>query len=230
MIKVIGFDLDETLWDVDPVLLRAQGILNDWLKARVPNLVNDAVTLQALREKLLEQDPGLVHRLTEFRQRMIELTMMNSGVPTKEAKQLAASAMEVFLVARNEITFYEGALAAITHLAGKYALGALTNGNADIHRLGLGEHFSFAFSAEDVGASKPAPDLFHAALEHTGCQPDEMIFVGDDPVRDVDAANQVGLHTIWFKNRKLYPGETEPTATIQHLRDLPDAVSHIEHS
>ena len=98
--------------------------------------------------------------------------------------------MEIFLTARNEVEFFEGALDTLRNIAQSFQLGAITNGNADIYRLGLNDCFSFAFSAEQVGAPKPAPDLFHAALAHTGCEPAQMVYVGDDPVKDVDAANE----------------------------------------
>ena len=227
-VKVIAFDLDDTLWDVDPVIHRAEKKLNGWFKAEVPDLAYDSRAMRDFQDEVLTQHPNIGHSPTEFRWRLIELAMLKSGISATEATALTEEAMEVFLTARNEITFYDGALEIITHLVGKYRVGALTNGNADIHRLGLGGHFSFAFSAEDVGARKPAPDIFHAALEHTGCLPEEMIYVGDDPVNDVDAANQVGLHTIWFKNKKVGPGKTVPDVTIDRLPDLPAAIDQIE--
>ena len=63
-------------------------------------------------------------------------------------------------------------------LARRHRLGALTNGNADIARLGLDRFFRFAFSAADVGAAKPAPEMFRAALLHTS-----VMAAPDDPCR-----------------------------------------------
>ena len=50
-------------------------------------------------------------------------------------------------------------------LAQRYTLGALTNGNADIYKTDAAQYFDFAFSAEDMGASKPHPAMFQAALK-----------------------------------------------------------------
>ena len=36
MIRVIAFDLDDTLWNVHPVIRRAESILADWLEKEVP--------------------------------------------------------------------------------------------------------------------------------------------------------------------------------------------------
>ena len=180
------------------------------------------------REQVLAADPGVSHQLTELRRRVIETALRSSGLNTNTARETAGNAMDVFLTARNEVEFFDGALDAIREVAALYQLGALTNGNADITRLGLSEHFSFAFSAEEVGAPKPAPDLFHRALAHTGVQPEEMVYVGDDPIKDVDTANRVGLHTIWVANdARPGPGETEPDQVISDIRELPEAIAAI---
>ena len=227
MIRVIAFDLDDTLWDIFPVITRAESILADWLEKEVPGYRYEPSTLIPIRKKLLSEDPTLSHRLTAFRQRLIETSLI-SHLDEKRAASHAEGAMEIFLAARNEVEFYEGALDTLRDVARTFQLGTITNGNADIHRLGLNEYFSFTFSAEEVGAPKPAPDLFHAALAHTGCEPAQMVYVGDDPIKDVDAANEVGLHTIWMRSKsKPIEGESHPDETIEDIRALPEAIRKI---
>ena len=72
---------------------------------------------------------------------------------------VSLKAIEVFLTERNNITFFDGVVPTLQHLSQRYKLGALSNGNADINRLGLDAYFSFAYSAEQVGAAKPEPHL-----------------------------------------------------------------------
>ena len=227
MIRVVAFDLDDTLWHVDPVIIRAEKILNTWFGERVPAFNYDMRNMGPFREQVLAEAPMLTGRLTEFRSRVIEAALMHHGVDN--AQELTAEAMEVFLTARNEIEFFEGALECIQSIANDYVLGALTNGNADINRLGLSGYFSFAFSAEEVGAPKPAPDLFNHALAHTQVDPSEMVYIGDDRIKDVDAAKAVGIKTIWLRNeRRAGPGTTEPDVTIDDIRQLPTAIAEIE--
>ena len=229
MIKVIAFDLDDTLWPLYPVIKHAEEKLDNWLKAAVPGLAYDVQSMRSFRDQVIARDASLAHRLTELRRQVIECAMLSSDLPQKQAHHLSHTAMEVFLAARCEVEFFEGTLEMIAGIATSYQLGALTNGNADIHRLGLGHHFSFAFSAETVGAPKPAPDLFHAALEHTGARPSEMVYVGDDPIKDIDSANTLGLHTIWLKNRQRPgPGATTPDRTIDAITELPDAIRSLD--
>ncbi|MBT5154115.1 MAG: HAD family hydrolase [Gammaproteobacteria bacterium] len=224
MIRVIAFDLDDTLWNVAPVIKRAESILADWLEKEVTGYSYEPSKLMPIRERLLSDDPSLGHRLTAFRQQLIKASLV-THIDEQSAASHAERAMEIFLAARNEVEFFEGALDTLRDIARSFQLGAITNGNADIHRLGLTDCFSFAFSAEQVGAPKPAPDLFHAALAHTGCEPAEMVYVGDDPIKDVDAANKVGLHTIWMRSKgRLIESETHPNETIDDIRALPDAI------
>jgi putative hydrolase of the HAD superfamily len=226
MIRVIAFDLDDTLWHVDPVIRRAEGVLKAWLEDRVSGFVYDRQQIGGYRHAVVEEQPELVGRMTDFRRAVLDRALAAHGVAVSPRAEILDEAIEVFLTARNEIEFFEGVLETIATLAEDFTLGALSNGNADIHRLGLAGHFSFAFSAEDVGSPKPAPDLFHAALDHIGCKPEEMVYVGDDPVKDVDASNAVGIHSIWLQNTlRPGPGETSPDAVIEDIRQLPQVMA-----
>lgn len=228
MIEVIAFDLDDTLWAVRPIIINAENRLNAWLKENAPGLKYDVVGMRELRHTLLNEEPDLVNKISEFRRRIIERALQMSEIELSEARDLSHQAMDVFLAARNEIEFYDGAMDAIIRLSSQFTLGALTNGNADITRLGLADYFSFAFSAEEVGAPKPAHNLFDKALAHTGTTPHQMVYVGDDPVLDVDSANARGLHTIWVKHQeKDKTGETTPDESIDHIRHLPEAIDRL---
>ncbi|MDH5737120.1 MAG: HAD-IA family hydrolase [Gammaproteobacteria bacterium] len=228
-IKVIAFDLDDTLWEMRPLLLKAEERLNEFLGRAFPRLRYDVVSMRELRHELLAEKPELAHRITAFRQCLIQKAMIKSAMTEAQAQSGAQQAMSVFLDARHDVRFFDDVIATLRQLSDHYLLGSLTNGNADIRRLGLEDLFSFSFSAEEVGARKPAPDLFHKALAHTGVNAKEMVYVGDDPVQDVAAANQAGLFSVWV-NRAGDPPvpESEPHAIISCLGELPEAVEGIE--
>lgn len=222
MIEVIGFDLDDTLWAVTPVIIRAEKLLNAWLVETAPDLKYDVVSMRELRHEILEKQPSLARKITELRRQIIVRALVNSHVA--QAEEIADQAIEVFLAARNQVEFFDGALEVLNRLDATHRLGALSNGNADIHRLGLSHLFDFAFSAEDVGAAKPDPALFERALSHTGVDPHRMVYVGDDPLLDVDAAKQVGLKTVWLDHGKKPVGISQPDITIFNIRELPGAI------
>ena len=222
MIEVIGFDLDDTLWAVTPVIIRAEKLLNAWLVETAPDLKYDVVSMRELRHEILEKQPSLARKITELRRQIIVRALVNSHVA--QAEEIADQAIEVFLAARNQVEFFDGALEVLNRLDATHRLGALSNGNADIHRLGLSHLFDFAFSAEDVGAAKPDPALFERALSHTDVDPHRMVYVGNDPLLDVDAAKQVGLKTVWLDHGKKPVGISQPDITIFNIRELPGAI------
>lgn len=227
-IKVLAFDLDDTLWDMVPTLLRAERHLHDWLRANCPRNRFDMVAMRDVRAEVLEQDPDLAHRISDLRKRVIELALQRSGYDEAEARELAKRAFETFLEARNDVFFFDDAVATVAALARDYTLGTLTNGNSDIERLGLAGYFAFSFTAEQVGRPKPAPDLFQAALAHTGVRPAEMAYVGDHPEQDIAAAHRAGLRTVWVNIKaREYSGEVRPDAEVRQLRELPAAVERL---
>jgi putative hydrolase of the HAD superfamily len=130
----------------------------------------------------------------------------------------------VFHDARNRVTFFPGALEVLETLADSYTLGALSNGNADLKRIGIRELFGFHHSAESIGRRKPDPDMFQAALLSAGVRPEQALHVGDHPVEDVDAARQHGFHAVWANLIDLrWPGDLDkPEHHIHHLRELTD--------
>ena len=107
MIRIIGFDLDDTLWDVGPVIFRAENTLNEWLSREVPQLMFDVAGMHGLREQVLEEKPALIKQITELRRSVIERAMHLSKIETPKARLLSHNAIEVFLQARNQIDLFD---------------------------------------------------------------------------------------------------------------------------
>lgn len=230
MLKVITFDLDNTLWDVDPALRRAEERQRHWLLEHRPGAI-DRVShddLWELKKQLWRAHPELAHNVTAMRKLLLRELQERAGYSAALAAAGAEAAFAEFLAERQRVTLYSQALTVLEILAGRYRLGALTNGNADVYKTDAGEYFDFAFLAEDVGASKPAPDMFHAALELTGVSPHEVLHVGDSPEHDVLGALNVGMRAIWVNARGApWSHDARPDATIQDLSELPAAIDGI---
>lgn len=230
-IRLITFDLDNTLWDVGKVIRHAETAMNAWLDERVPEYrrLLDRSALLALREAVIREQPGIGHDVSALREEILYRGMRRLGMSEAAARVEAAAAFATFFEARQQVVFFEHALESLAELSRDYPLAALTNGNANVARIGLDRYFRFALSAADVKASKPAPDIFHAALSAAGVRPGEAIHVGDNPVDDIQGAAGVGMHTIWVR---LLPSaadwaDTPSSAVVEHLRDLPAAVRRI---
>ncbi len=231
MIRVITFDLDDTLWDVTPTLLRAEAAQNAWLAEHRSRVIEafDAAEMRRLRMRTFELHPELKHHISNLRRQALYDIQLHCGYSEEVSRQGAEEAFEEFLRVRHQVQPYERALEVLERLSERYVLGALTNGNADIFKVDIGEYFDFAFSAEQIGASKPLPDMFQASMKESGARSHEMVHVGDHPEHDVAGAQAVGMHTVWANyNGAAWTGETPADEEVRDLAELPEAVSRIE--
>ncbi len=229
-VSVITFDLDNTLWDVEPALLRAEQAQQDWLLEHRPGAAEafDHEALFEFKKSVWKRHPHLVHHVSQMRIQMLYELQVVAGYSDGEARSGAQAAFDVFLDQRQRVELYADALDVLEQLAGRYTLGALTNGNADIYKTDAAEYFDFAFLAEDIGASKPHPDMFEAALRQSGVPADRIVHVGDDPDHDVRGAQEVGMHTVWINLKgKAWPGGARADEEIDNLQRLPQAIGRI---
>lgn len=228
MIEVVTFDLDNTLWETDTVIRRAETAMRDWLFERVPGAAEwlDGDALARLRDAVARQRPDLLHDVTRLRKEMLRRALVGCGMVEADAVGYANAAFDVFATARHQVSYYEGALETLGALATRYRLGALTNGNASFERLGLDRYFSFGFTAADVGASKPHPAMFEAALRRTGVAARAAAHVGDHPVHDVEGARAVGMRAIWV-NHDGRGATVDAHATVTALPQLPDVLRRL---
>jgi len=198
-IKAITFDLDYTLWDLEGVLHRAEQRQHDFLAEHCPEVAQrySRSELHALRLRLYEERPELRHNVTELRKAVLRSVVESCGYPA----ELAEAAFHVFLDARHEVTLFDDVEPLLSRLHGRYVLGVITNGNAEVKRLPVGRYFDFALSPADVGAAKPARVIFEAACSRAGVEPEEALHVGDEPEADVVGPAGHGMLPVWL-NRK----------------------------
>ncbi|WP_267269101.1 HAD family hydrolase [Pseudomonas protegens] len=222
-IKLITFDLDDTLWDTAPVIVSAEATLRQWLTEHAPNLGGVPVEhLWAIRERVLQDEPTLKYRISALRRRVLFHALQEAGYEHSQASQLADQSFEVFLHARHQLDIFPEVQPTLEALANHFALGVVTNGNADVRRLGLADYFKFALCAEDIGIAKPDARLFHEALQRGGATAETAVHIGDHPGDDIAGAQQAGLRAIWFNPAgKAWEAERAPDAEIRSLKELP---------
>jgi putative hydrolase of the HAD superfamily len=100
-------------------------------------------------------------------------------------------------------------------------LVSLTNGNAQLEQTPLRGLFHHSLTAGAVGAAKPDPALFHAALVLAQAAPHEALHLGDDPHLDVAAAEAVGIGGVWINRAGAVWPEDLPAPRFE-ARDLID--------
>jgi len=223
-VRAVAFDLDNTLWDVEPVLARAEARLLEWLRLNCPRIPEQLslADMRAAREELARAEPHNAHDVTYLRLTALERHARECGY----GAEVAARAFEVFLAARCEVTLYPDVPAALARLARRLPLATLSNGNADLARIGLAAHFVRSLNARQIGAAKPDPRCFARLGAELALPAEAIAYVGDDPFLDVAAARAAGLASVWVNRRgHEWPAEL-PGAdlTVADLGELAEAL------
>lgn len=65
-----------------------------------------------------------------------------------------------------------------------------------LDNLGLRAVFDHWISSEAARSCKPDPGIFRQALTLAGCRPDEVLFVGDSRVHDIQGARAIGIESV----------------------------------
>ena len=178
-----------------------------------------------MREQVMRTRPELKHNLSAIRREAIRLALYR----TKENPLLAEAAFEVFFAARHEVTLFEDALLALEFLSSRYPLVALSNGNADVARIGLGHFFQASVSAQAFGVGKPDARIFHAAASAVDVQPEQVLHIGDDAALDVLGGLNAGMQTAWVNRADhLWIHDLTPHETVINLTELCDLFMHQE--
>jgi len=226
-IKALTLDLDDTLWPVWPAIQRAESRLHAWLAQHASATARrfDVNALRELREAVGAEHPEWGHDFTRMRRESLVRALTLAG----DDAALAAPAFDVFFAARNRVELFDDALPALEALARRWPIVALTNGNADLHSIGLARYFTATVSAREFGVGKPDPRIFHEACRRAGALPHEVLHIGDDWALDVAGAHGAGLRSAWLRREGdvMTPVNSQARADFV-ARDLHELVAWLE--
>jgi putative hydrolase of the HAD superfamily len=221
-IRAITLDLDNTLWDIDPVIRRAEATLWAWLTdnyPRIPATFSPEALLE-MREAVVEEHLDKSHDLRFLRKKVLTQVAVHAGYTA----DLVEPAFDVFDRARNEVDLFPDVMPGLEKLAGDFTLVAITNGNANLERIGIRHLFEDVVAAAEAGCAKPARQIFEQAITRSGYSNDEILHVGDHPETDIDGARQVGMRTAWInRTGEKWPEDLpEPDAVVTTIPELLD--------
>ncbi|HET6628497.1 MAG TPA: HAD family hydrolase [Woeseiaceae bacterium] len=212
-IRAITIDLDDTLWEIAPVIRRAEAEVWRWMERNRP-AVCERFTAEAvveLRDQVIREHWQRTHDFRFLRRMALTRMLETCGY----SDDCIDEAFEVFDRFRNRVELFPDVLPSLQRLSERFTLVAVTNGNANLQTIGIRHLFDDVVSAVEVGAAKPARRIFDEAVRRAGASAIETLHVGDHPECDIAGAQAAGLCTAWM-NRT---GGTWP----EHLA-APDAV------
>ncbi|WP_240225013.1 HAD-IA family hydrolase [Rheinheimera hassiensis] len=198
-VSVLSFDLDDTLYDNKPVIDAAeQAMLNALAQQAPASKATDSAFWWQQRLKLASIEPEIRHDVGRWRLLGIEAGLLELGLPRTEARRAAEQGYAAFLDARTRITVSPEVTQLLCVLAKQYRLIAITNGNACINKMGIGELFAFSLQAGPDGRMKPYTDLFMTAAARLQVAPAQILHIGDSHRADVMGALSAGCQAAWL--------------------------------
>ncbi len=221
MIQALSFDLDDTLWPVLPAILNAERRLQDWMHQHVPEIAPawPQERMRALRDEVAARHPDIAHDYSEQRRRTLREVLSARD----DCERLIDDAFTAFYSARNEVTLYDDAEPSLAQLSSRFRLASLSNGNADLGRIGLAHHFEHRLSARDVGVMKPDAAIFERLCALLELPAAAIAHVGDDPELDVLGAKRAGLFAVWLnRDGRDWPHDVRPDLEVRDLNELCD--------
>mmetsp|Transcript_30669 Transcript_30669/g.39351 ORF Transcript_30669/g.39351 Transcript_30669/m.39351 type:complete len:528 (+) Transcript_30669:70-1653(+) len=240
-VKVMSFDLDDTLWDTQGIIGHSNMALNSFLALHYPAMANTSIPTEMRRiwNEYMAVDPSLGNEpasLSWLRKEALKQTAIayNYSNPEEIANEVfdywhhERLAVEPFI--------FEGVLDVLMKLKEKgIMLGAITNGNADVSRIpALRDIFSFHVMSEEVGERKPHAAPFKEAVQRAtkaGAEPDlgaSWVHVGDDLKGDCVGAKALNMRTILVnpptKSKESALAEEESNSIVENSlpEDLPN--------
>jgi len=200
-IKHIFFDLDHTLWDFD---------LNS--KLAYKQIFEEHKLALDLDQFIAIYEPLNLEFWRKFRENKItkeELRYQRLKTAfdvcdyyvSDDQINLFADLYIEYLPNNNHL--FPGCMELLDQLKDKFQLHLITNGFNEVQenkvvKAGLKDYFELILTAEAAGIKKPAPEIFHIALERTGATIEDSIMIGDSYAADILGAQGVGMPTIWF--------------------------------
>ncbi|MBR8834765.1 MAG: HAD family hydrolase [Stigonema ocellatum SAG 48.90 = DSM 106950] len=186
-IKVLVFDLDDTLFPEHEFVFSGFQAVSDWVQSKygISGFFNIAWKLfkEGKRGKIFDQT------LDD-----LEIKYENS---------LIQELVQVYREHKPAISLHEDAQWVIEHFKSEKQLGLITNGflktqQNKVRALGIESSFKEIVYCDAYGFKnwKPSPVPYKKMMEFTGSEGDECMYIGDHPYKDFVAAKNLGWLTL----------------------------------
>ena len=209
MITSILFDLDDTLYDQLQPFIKAFQLTFPSVKN-----INAEKLFKIFRQKSDEVFPSYqAHFLSQelmWEYRM-SATMQAIGVSNYNYQQIMAFE-KAYNFNLNHIKPYSEIISLIKYLLKQnYYLAIISNGDYQhqikkITALKIDQYIPLnkIFISDCLGVAKPNPEIFLQVASRQNLLPPKMLYIGDNYINDIVAAQQAGLKTAWFNHRHVH--------------------------
>jgi len=225
-IDAMTFDLDDTLYNNDPIIRRAEQALQAHIAQYHPEAAKltsqDWLQLKRAaiaRDRRLASDMGQLRRvvltaaLSGTSADKLDVEVNNRG----ELSEAVEACFNCFYDARSNFDLADDVHSALKALSNKRPLIGITNGNVNAQKIGIEGYFETILHASTTRPMKPAREMFDEAADHLGIAPKHILHVGDNLIKDVKGAINAGYQAAWFACNRQMKLANEPVSVLPHI-------------
>ncbi|NMA84917.1 MAG: HAD family hydrolase [Epulopiscium sp.] len=186
MIKVVLFDLDDTLYNERDFVYSGFMAVAKYISEK------HGLCIEEVYEKILDifykKGRGRIFNI------LCEMYSIEEDIHTL---------VGIYRETKPSIELYEDARYILDKLKGDYQLGIITDGKntvqwSKIKALGIERYMDKIIVTDDHGRDywKPSEKPYQAMLEYFGGDPKEFVYIGDNPHKDFISCKKLGMHTV----------------------------------
>jgi putative hydrolase of the HAD superfamily len=166
----------------------------------------------------------------------VDMTAEELGVTFTAAERDEVTELFATAITRHGPVPIDGALKAVESAAACVPIGLISDTGVSpgrslkvlMDRYGFTPHFTALVFSDEVGVSKPRPQMFKAAAEGLGVQPDELLHIGDLEPTDIAGAHAMGAKAALFAgDNARYAETTVADYMFAHWDDFVDRLPEI---
>ena len=195
MIKAVVFDLDHTLFDRHATLLACVPLMRERFS------ISEGVSDEEFAREWIYADDHFVYDGWKY----IYAYLCEKGLFETEPGFDEYRSFVYYAFDKIAVPFPE-TLPMLRELkkAG-CKTGLITNGSHNLQYrkiglVGIESELDEIIVSGDFTCDKPDKEIFTAMAARLGVAPEECVYVGDNPVNDIDGARRAGYKTIWMKS------------------------------
>ncbi len=230
MIKGVVFDLDHTLFDRYETL---RAVLPEMYR-RMRDNIPEHLSQEDFIEGLIKGEKQHIYYGWEYTcERLIEQGIFVKGTKGDEVWKCLFT--HCWPLAAVKYPFTEPALKKLREMGLK--LGILTNGERRYQKnklklLKLEPFVDEIVISSDVGAQKPDPLPFMVISDKLGIKPENLLYVGDNPLNDVEGSRNAGYIPVWVKTigNWCFNDVEHCQYEVDTVAEIPELVSKINSS
>ncbi|MFK8083970.1 MAG: HAD family hydrolase [Granulosicoccus sp.] len=185
------------LFDLDETLLDRSGSLRDFVTWQAEGMLRSSVSNTTL---FIDRFISLDQKGAVWKDRVYQSLIDEFGITGWTVDELVKSYVQTFCAFCKPRT---GAVAAINEFRKQgFRIGLVSNGKTpfqekNFRALGLSSLFDTIIVSEAVGIRKPEKAIFELACRRVGADINTSVFIGDNPVADIQGASDAGMTTVF---------------------------------